>query len=79
MSISGMREVPSLRELLLRRGIQPSQGFADYQDYIEQRQQEGCRPRLLRLPGLFAGDIHLALGRTTSVKCFWRQSDKRRV
>lgn len=71
------RALPSLGELLERRGIYKSEQFGDYQDYIEDQQREGCDAQLVKLPRIYSqGSMHLALGRIQSVKEFWSRSDK---
>jgi hypothetical protein len=70
--------LPTLEELLERRGIRKSAKFDDYQDYIEQEQRRGVRPGLINLPRIHVhGSMHLALGRIQSVKRFWSRGDKR--
>lgn len=65
------RELPTLEELLRRRGISKNPQFDDYQDFIEDAEGKGIKPRLFgfnRVPA--EGSMHLALGRTVSVKNF---------
>lgn len=71
------RELPSLEELLDRRGIHKSTGFDDYQDFIKTQQQAGVAPRLIKFPRIFPqGSMHLALGRISTTKRFWTWRDK---
>ncbi|MEO5346337.1 MAG: hypothetical protein H7834_08170 [Magnetococcus sp. YQC-9] len=61
-------ELPTLEEILEKRGFVKSVGFNDYQDYIEANEQK-FRPALLNLPGIFTeGSMHLALGRIIPTK-----------
>ncbi|MBF0342053.1 MAG: hypothetical protein HQL95_13980 [Magnetococcales bacterium] len=55
--------LPTLEEILKRRGIVKGVDFDDYQDYIES-QEKTLRPRLLKFSGIFPeGSMHLAMGR----------------
>ena len=68
---------PSLDELLERRGVRKSTGFADYQDFIEEKSAKGLKSGLIGLPRIYPqGSMHLALGRTQNVKGFWTEGDK---
>jgi hypothetical protein len=65
------RELPTLEELLLRRGIAKSEDFGDYQDFIESAEQNDVRPRLFGFSRVLPeGSMHLALGRTMSARKF---------
>ena len=71
-------KVPTLEELLAARGIHKNACFDDYQDYIVASQAQGARVQLVQHPRIHPhGSMHLALGRTTSVKRFWSRGDKR--
>ncbi len=73
-----VKEPPSLEDLLSRRGIHKSDGFDDYQDFIEERQRNGLVARLVRLPRIFVqGSMHLALGQVVNTKRFWTWGDRR--
>ena len=68
---------PELSELLERRGVRKSKKFDDYQDYIEDRQRSGIRPKLINFPRIYSqGSMHLALGRVLSLSNFWTRADK---
>lgn len=72
------KTLPSLEELLRRRGITKSEEFDDYQDYIEEQENAGVRPRLLGLRRIHThGSMHLALGRVQSVRRFWTRADRK--
>ncbi|MBF0164256.1 MAG: hypothetical protein HQL97_05085 [Magnetococcales bacterium] len=56
-------ELPSLEQILEKRGFVKSAEFNDYQDHIEANEQK-FRPARLNLPGIHVeGSMHLALGR----------------
>lgn len=70
-------DLPTLEELMRRRGIIKGPDFDDYQAYIEEREKE-LKPDLLGFNQIFPrGSMHLALGRRQSTKDFWRREDKR--
>lgn len=72
------KDIPTLDELLERRGINKNEKFGDYQDYIEESQKRGVVAALLKFPRIYSqGSMHLALGRVQSVKHFWTWNDKR--
>ena len=76
-SHSADKKPPTLEVLLDRRGIRKSDGFDDYQDYIEESQRRGVLARIIGLSRIFPqGSMHLALGRVVSTARFWTWRDK---
>ena len=76
--VAVQNKLPSLEELLRRRGIEKSKDFDDYQDYVEEQEDAGVRPKLLNLRRIHThGSMHLALGRIQSVRNFWSWMDRK--
>lgn len=61
--MTNSNELPTLEELLERRGVVKGEGFGDYQDYIES-QEKTLRPSLLGFSDIYPeGSMHLAMKR----------------
>lgn len=61
--------LPTLEQLLERRGVRKNQDFDDYQDYILAREKH-LSPTLCNTNSIFSGSMHLAMGRIMSVRRF---------
>lgn len=66
--MTNSNELPTLEELLEKRGVVKGNDFGDYQDYIES-QEKKLRPSLLGFSGIYPeGSMHLAMGRIISTR-----------
>lgn len=61
--------LPTLEQLLERRGVRKNQDFGDYQDYILAREKT-LTPTLSGANRFFSGSMHLAMRRIMSLRRF---------